>query len=93
MRSSLRSIASFGELRPSSIPLHAVLTHSVIKRSYIGYSNANYVLSEMRDPIRTIKKAAPIALSAITATYLLVNVAYFIVVDKKEILASGQAVT
>ena len=62
-------------------------------RSYVGYSNANYVLSEIRDPIRTIKKAAPIALTLITATYLLVNVAYFIVVDKTEILTSGQAVT
>jgi amino acid transporter len=62
-------------------------------RSYIGYSNANYVLSEMRDPIRTMKKAAPIALFSITVTYLLVNVAYFIVVDKTEILTSGQAVT
>jgi len=61
--------------------------------SFIGYSNANYVLSEMRDPIRTIKKAAPIALSVITATYLMVNVAYFVVVDKEEIRTSGQAVT
>jgi len=61
--------------------------------SFIGYNNANYVLSEMRDPIRTMKKAAPIALSVITGTYLLVNVAYFVVVDKDEILASGQAVT
>jgi len=60
--------------------------------SFIGYSNANYVLSEMRDPIRTIKKAAPIALTVITATYLLVNVSYFVVVDKYEILASGQGV-
>jgi amino acid transporter len=47
----------------------------------------------MRDPIRTIKKAAPIAISAIAITYFLVNVAYFIVVDKSEILTSGQAVT
>ena len=62
-------------------------------RSFTGYSNANYALSEMRDPIRTIKKAAPIALAVITATYMLVNIAYFIVVDKDEILASGQAVT
>jgi amino acid transporter len=62
-------------------------------RSFTGYINANYVLSEMRDPIRTMKKAAPIAISAITVTYLLVNLAYFIVVDKAEILMSGQAVT
>lgn len=47
----------------------------------------------MKDPIRTMKKAAPIALSAVTAAYLLVNVAYFIVIDKEEVLTSGQAVT
>jgi amino acid transporter len=70
-----------------------LLRLTIISRSFIGYSNANYVLSEMRDPIRTIKKAAPIALSVITATYLMVNVAYFVVVDKEEIRTSGQAVT
>src|SRR6201986_2690796 len=64
-----------------------------VYRSFFGYSNVNQVLSEMRDPIRTIKRAVPIAISAITVTYLLVNVAYFVVVDKNEILTSGQAVT
>ncbi|KAI0795414.1 amino acid permease-domain-containing protein [Abortiporus biennis] len=58
--------------------------------SFIGYSNANYALSEVRDPIRTIKRAAPLAVFSITIIYLLVNVAYYAVVDKDEILKSGR---
>ncbi|KAG6887445.1 hypothetical protein C0995_015235 [Termitomyces sp. Mi166 len=30
--------------------------------SFTGYSNANYALSEVKDPIRTIKRAAPLAM-------------------------------
>ncbi|GJE86598.1 amino acid permease [Phanerochaete sordida] len=59
---------------------------------FIGYSNANYALSEIRDPVRTIKFAAPAAMVAITAVYLLVNIAYFAVVDKDTILNSGRIV-
>lgn len=59
---------------------------------FIGYSNANYALSEIRDPVRTIKFAAPAAMIAITIVYLLVNVAYYAVVDKDTILGSGRIV-
>ncbi|KZS95123.1 amino acid transporter [Sistotremastrum niveocremeum HHB9708] len=60
--------------------------------SYIGYSNANYALSEIRDPIRTMKRAAPTALLSISLIYFLVNISYFVVVDKEEILNGGQIV-
>jgi amino acid transporter len=42
--------------------------------SYIGYSNANYALSETKDPVRTLKIAAPLALGIISVLYMLVNV-------------------
>ena len=61
-------------------------------RSFDGYNNANCVLSEIRDPVRTIKRAAPIALAFITVTYLLVNIAYFGAVQKNDILGSGRIV-
>lgn len=61
-------------------------------RSFIGYSNANYVLSEVRDPVRTLKLANPIALVFITITYLLANVAYFGAVSKNDILGSGRII-
>ncbi|KAG2118394.1 APC amino acid permease [Suillus clintonianus] len=57
--------------------------------SYAGYSNANYVLSEVRDPIRTIKRAAPLAMLLVAVSYLFVNVAYFAVVSKQDMLEGG----
>lgn len=45
--------------------------------SYIGYSNANYALSETKNPIRTLKIAAPLALGTVAVLYLLANVSFF----------------
>ncbi|KAL4062806.1 amino acid permease-domain-containing protein [Scleroderma yunnanense] len=60
--------------------------------SFVGYSNANYALSEVRDPVRTIKRAAPIALLLVTSVYIFVNIAYYAVVSKTDILNSGTIV-
>ncbi|KAF7343865.1 High affinity methionine permease [Mycena sanguinolenta] len=60
--------------------------------SFIGYSNANYALSEVKDPVRTIKRAAPFAILSVAAVYMLVNIAYFGVVSKADILGSRQIV-
>ncbi|KAJ6517472.1 APC amino acid permease [Mycena vitilis] len=60
--------------------------------SFIGYSNANYALSEVKDPVKTIKRAAPLAILSVTIVYMLVNIAYFGVVSKKDILGSRQIV-
>ncbi|KAF8834676.1 amino acid transporter [Paxillus ammoniavirescens] len=57
--------------------------------SYIGYSNANNALSEIRDPVRTIKRAAPLAMFFVTFVYLAVNIAYFAVVSKADMLGGG----
>ena len=61
-------------------------------RAFVGYSNANYALSEIRDPVRTIKLAAPLAVLSVAIAYMLANVAYFAVVPKDEILGSGRIV-
>ena len=58
-------------------------------RSYIGYSNANYALSEVRDPVRTIKLAAPLAMCFVAFVYVFVNVAYFAVVSRTDMLNGG----
>lgn len=60
--------------------------------SYIGYSNANYALSETKNPVRTLRIAAPLAIGVISVLYMLVNVAYFASVSKEEIISSGQLV-
>ncbi|PIL27658.1 transporter [Ganoderma sinense ZZ0214-1] len=57
---------------------------------FIGYSNANYALAEVRDPVKTLKRAAPIAMLSVTLVYMLVNVAYYAVVDKADIVGSGR---
>lgn len=58
--------------------------------SYIGYSNANYALAETRDPVRTLKRAGPLALILVAILYMLANIAYFAAVPKDEIISSGR---
>ncbi|KAJ5669165.1 hypothetical protein N7462_010235 [Penicillium macrosclerotiorum] len=60
--------------------------------SFIGYSNANYVLSETKNPVRTLKIAAPVAIGSVGILYMLVNIAYFAAVSKEEMLESGTVV-
>ena len=40
--------------------------------------------------MKTIKRAAPLAMVSVTLVYMLVNVAYYAVVDKDEIVGSGR---
>lgn len=60
--------------------------------SYSGWENANYVLTEVRDAPRTLRKAAPIAVSAITILYVLANIAYFAAMSKAEIATANVTV-
>lgn len=60
--------------------------------SYVGYSNANYALGEIKNPVRVLKVAAPSALVIITFLYILVNIAYYAVVPADEIRTSGRIV-
>lgn len=41
--------------------------------SFIGYSNINYALSEVKHPVKTLKRALPICIIIIAILYLLVN--------------------
>jgi amino acid transporter len=58
--------------------------------SYIGYSNANYALAEAKNPVRTLKIAAPVALGLVAVLYMLANIAYFAAVPREEIISSGR---
>nr|OQO23724.1 hypothetical protein B0A51_09031 [Rachicladosporium sp. CCFEE 5018] len=58
--------------------------------SYIGYNNANYALSETKDPVKTLKIAGPLALGTVAVLYMCVNIAYFAAVPKEEIPTSGR---
>lgn len=56
--------------------------------SYKGWENANYVVSELKDPRRTLAVAAPLAVAGVTVLYLLANVAYFAAIDRAELAKS-----
>ncbi|KAF8661271.1 hypothetical protein AX16_001372 [Volvariella volvacea WC 439] len=60
--------------------------------SYIGFSNANYALSEVKNPARTLRIAGPLAIGLITILYMLANIAYFAGATKEEITGSGRLV-
>ena len=61
-------------------------------RSFIGYSSVNSVLSEVRNPVRTVKLAAPLAMICVATVYFFINISYFAVVSKRDILESKRIV-
>ncbi|KAI5958784.1 MUP1 [Candida theae] len=58
--------------------------------SYVGYSNANYALGEIKNPEKVLRIAAPSAFIGLGIIYMFVNIAYFAVVPKAEIASSGR---
>lgn len=60
--------------------------------SFAGLNNVNNVLNEVRNPVRTLKTVSITALVTACLMYLLVNVAYFIVVPLEDIKASGELI-
>ncbi|PPQ92637.1 hypothetical protein CVT25_007716 [Psilocybe cyanescens] len=60
--------------------------------SYIGFSNVNYALAEVKNPQRVIRIAGPLAIGVVTILYLLANIAYFAGATKEEITTSGRLV-
>ncbi|KZV99465.1 amino acid transporter, partial [Exidia glandulosa HHB12029] len=55
--------------------------------SFVGYANANAALSEVKDPVKVLRRAAPLGVAAVSALYLGVNVAFFSGVSKQEMIA------
>ncbi|KAG5643089.1 hypothetical protein DXG03_001585 [Asterophora parasitica] len=60
--------------------------------SFVGFSNVNYALAEVKDPARTIRIAGPLAIAVVTVMYMLANIAYFAGAPKEEITGSGRLV-
>jgi amino acid transporter len=60
--------------------------------SYAGLSNINNVLNEVKNPIRTLKTVSVTALITACLFYLLVNIAYFIVIPLDEIRESQELI-
>ena len=63
-----------------------------VSYSYAGLSNMNNVLNEVKNPVKTLKSAATTALVTSCILYLLVNIAYFLVVPIEDIKNSGELI-
>ncbi|KAI0685729.1 amino acid transporter [Cytidiella melzeri] len=70
---------------------YATATFKVLN-AYAGWSNVNYVLNNVKNPVRTLKIAGPLGLGICAVLYLLANVSYFAAATKAEIQHSGVTV-
>lgn len=57
-----------------------------------GIGLMDQALSETKNPVRTLKIAAPLAIGSVGVFYILCNIAYFAAVPKSQFLSSGQTV-
>lgn len=71
--------------------LYAAALFKVLN-SYAGWSNAMYVLNEVRNPVRTVKIAGPLGLLICGILYIFANIAYYAAATPQEIAKSGVTV-
>ena len=66
---------------PKSVHLVSALQYATatfkVLNAYAGWSNINYVLNEVKDPVRTLKIAGPLGLGCCAVFYIFANIAYF----------------
>ncbi|GAA5954417.1 hypothetical protein JCM3765_004453 [Sporobolomyces pararoseus] len=60
--------------------------------SFSGWSNATYVMNEVKRPVRTIRIAGPLGLGLCAILYILANISYFAAVNVHDLKASGVTV-
>ncbi|KAI9369082.1 high affinity methionine permease [Aspergillus egyptiacus] len=65
-------------------------THALVNVmfSYQGYENAFNLVNEVKNPIKTLKRSAPLSLLVTAILYMLANVAYLAAASKEEIVNS-----
>jgi len=63
-----------------------------VSYSYAGLANVNNVLNEVKNPVKTLKSVGPVALLTAVGLYLLVNIAYFMIIPMDEIKNSGELI-
>jgi hypothetical protein len=82
-RAALQVVMMFVAASVRYLPLIRYAIHQYaaamfkILYSYSGWQCANYVLNEVKNPIRTIKIAGPLGLGITSALYIFANIAYF----------------
>jgi amino acid transporter len=76
---------SGSKLEPGSLSL---ATYSGVF-SFAGWNYLNFVTEELKDPYKNLPRAIYISLPAVTAIYMLANVAYFTVLSPDDVLDSN----
>ena len=88
------SLGAWAQLMRGSVWSGGPVASAVLQvnSSFAGADNLTYVLNEVKNPIRTLKRAAPLALLTVTLFYLMMNIAFFIIVPLKEFEKGGELV-
>ncbi|CCH46503.1 Y+L amino acid transporter [Wickerhamomyces ciferrii] len=71
------------------------IVSSVVLRtiySFGGWTTPHMVQNEIKNPIQTLKIAAPLSMLIVVLTYVSLNLSYLIVIPSKEILKSGELI-
>ncbi|KZO94864.1 amino acid transporter [Calocera viscosa TUFC12733] len=63
-----------------------------VLNAYGGWSTVNYVLNNVKNPVRTLMIAGPLGLGLCFVFYLFANIAYFAAATPEEIKSSGVTV-
>lgn len=74
-------------IRPDCYSISVALLEIIY--SFKGWENANYVLSETKNPYKTLTRSAPLAVFITTGLYFAVVLSYLVVIPKHEIMSSG----
>jgi amino acid transporter len=92
--SASKHMSSWSELWTGSQWDWGVVATAIFKvtYSYAGLSNVNNVLNEVKEPVKTLKSVSLTALLTTCILYLLVNLAYFVVVPLDQIKESGELI-
>lgn len=57
-----------------------------------SWSNAAYILNEVKNPVRTLKIAGPLAVTTCGLLYIFANISYYAAATPAEVSASGVTV-
>ncbi|CAM9012931.1 unnamed protein product [Wickerhamomyces anomalus] len=71
-----------------------VISSAILRTIYSfgGWTTPHMVQNEIRDPIRTLKIAAPLSMIFVIFSYISLNLTYLIVIPPKEIINSGELI-
>lgn len=87
-------LASWSDLMSGSIWSWGSMASStlLVASSFSGADSLVYVLNEVKNPIKTLKTSAPLALLTVTLFYLMMNIAFFIIIPLQEFKNGGELV-